>query len=348
MFPSLRNERPCVRFFRWPLRPCAPGLAASVTLQPVSESSNDGARGERAISEALSYDRRLRGAVSRRRKDCSDPELSQLLGKVEARRAARYGVLAGNVRNDDPTPTQAASRPSGPHAAAAPGGTIIAVDDVSPDVRILRVARPAGFSYRAGQHLKLGVPGADKRHNYSIASAPHEPHLEFCIELVPGGRLTPRLFSLRPGDRLELSAKAKGSFALDDSARRHLMVATVTGIAPIRSIVLDALQRKVGVDITMLHGASYADELPYREALEQLASAGRGVNYVPTVSRPRESRNAGWTGRTGRVDAVALEELRGVQASENLHAYACGHPQMVANVKSQLSGRGFGVTTEAF
>src|SRR5690606_30915220 len=95
--------------------------------------------------------------------------------------------------------------------------------------------------FQAGQSIKLGLARSAVRRRYSIASAPHEPHLEFCIESVPGGLLSSLLFDVAPGDVLALAPSAKGAFTLETGRRRHVMVATVTGIAPLRSMLRDAL-----------------------------------------------------------------------------------------------------------
>ena len=57
----------------------------------------------------------------------------------------------------------------------------------------------------------------------------------------------------------------------------------------------------------VLHGCSYVEELGYRDLLEDWQSARTyPVTYVPTISRPNDPRNAGWTGRTGRVELVVV------------------------------------------
>ena len=52
-----------------------------------------------------------------------------------------------------------------------------------------------------------------------------------------------------------------------------------------------------------LNGVSYASELGYRERVEGWERSGEyPVTFVPTVSRPNDPSNAGWMGRTGRVE----------------------------------------------
>ena len=66
------------------------------------------------------------------------------------------------------------------------------------------------------------------------------------------------------------------------------------------------------------------------------------VTFVPTVSRPNAPENAGWAGRTGRVEAVVApvcDEL-GLTA-DNTIAYICGNPDMILSAEETLLGRGF-------
>ena len=223
---------------------------------------------------------------------------------------------------------------------------MLETENFGPSVRIFRIGRPPGFTFTAGQYLKAGLTGA-RQGSFTIASAPHESHLELCIELIPGGRLTPRMFAIAAGGRMEIGDTAKGSFVLDTSGSTHLMVATVTGIAPLRSMLRHALHTGTRDSFVILHGASYADELPYLDELTALAAADDRVRYVPTVSRPGEARNAGWQGATGRVDELAMKVVPSLDGLAT-RAYACGNPDMVDIVTRQLRERGLKVLNEKF
>ncbi len=284
------------------------------------------------MQEIEAYERRLvRGARSGTARG-TDAELTEILERVLARRARRSRV---EVR-----PRPGTTTPEGTT------GEVLRIQAVAPDVRVISVTRPPGLEFRAGQSVKLGVPGG-RRASFSIASAPDEPDLEFCIELVPGGRLTPRIFSLEVGDRVDVASRPKGSFTLDASAACHLMVATVTGIAPFRSMLRNAVRHGVDADFIVLHGASHQDELPYLPEFTAIAAANPRVRYEPTVSRPSAPRNVGWNGTVGRVDALASRVAANLESSRT-HVYACGNGEMVKRVVTELGSSGFAVSTEIF
>jgi ferredoxin-NADP reductase len=293
------------------------------------------------------FERRLRRAAVDRLGGADDD------GATGADQASLEAVFAHVARRrvqrsrpDGPRPASPASaRGAEPATAPSPrassgGWRLLEVEEVGPTLRLLRVERPPGFEYTAGQYVKAGVAGVG-RSSFSLASAPHEPHLELCVGLQPGGKVSPALFRLRPGDEVDLVPRAKGRFVLQPASDLHLMVATSTGIGPLRSMLLDSLHRGLPGRFVVLHGASTPDRLPYRAELGALARSDARVEYRSTVS--------GSTGglRAGRVDPLAEQVAAGLDPASTV-AYVCGHPGMVDSVRATLSRLGFEVRSEKF
>ena len=209
----------------------------------------------------------------------------------------------------------------------------------------------APFTFKPGQYCTIGVDGLERP--YSIVSAPHEEEVELFIELVPPphGNLTPVLHELKEGDSVTLRPRAKGIFTFKDSYRDHLMVSTVTGLVPYVSILRSYIHEGgSGHRFFVLVGASYMDEFTYDGELEQLARENPGVvHFVPSISRPDDEQNTGWTGETGRVNAVLKQYIKefGLGAKDTL-IYACGHPGMIQDVKLQATETGFDFQEERF
>lgn len=230
----------------------------------------------------------------------------------------------------------------------SPNATIVARADLTNTIAFFRV-RPDGppDAFVPGQYVALGV-AAERviERPYSIASSARriDEGYELYVRLVSGGALTPLLFRTRAGDRVTLR-RPKGRFTLQpDDRRTHLFVATGCGLAPFMSMLRTLDDDGAPRPVVLLHGVSYADELGYRDELESLAADPRwSLRYVPTVSRPREARNEGWTGRTGRAEAVLsplLAEL-GI-APERMVAHVCGNPEMTVVVEAILRATGLG------
>jgi len=218
------------------------------------------------------------------------------------------------------------------------------------DLWMIRVRAGGEFKFVSGQYATLGVENEGKRieRPYSIVSAPFEEEIEFFFELVPEGALTPRLFKLQAGDEVLMRKVAKGKFTLDvESGRKHhLLVSTVTGVAPFVSFVRSLAKNwKEGLfdgshKLYLLNGASRPWEFGYKEELIQFAAELPWFKYVPTVSRPWD--HSDWPGEIGRADDVLRKYADQWKLDPtNTTAYLCGHPDMIANSKAILKRRGF-------
>ena len=223
-----------------------------------------------------------------------------------------------------------------------PNATIMGREDLTSAVARFRVRPDDGpTAFKPGQYLALGleIDGRFLQRPYSSASAPGGPDHDFLIRHVAGGEFTPSLWRLGVGARVRLG-RPKGIFTLlEDDRRTHLFVATGTGLAPFMSM-LDVLRARVGGPRSVvLHGVSAVAELAYRDRLAGLASSGLG--YIPVVSRPGALGPDGWSGRTGHV-GEALHDLfvRGTVVPEQVVAYLCGNPAMIASVTRVLADAG--------
>jgi ferredoxin--NADP+ reductase len=227
---------------------------------------------------------------------------------------------------------------------------IIERKDFAPDLWSIRVDPGARFKFAPGQYATLGVETPAKRieRAYSIVSSPYEEQLEFFFELVPLGQLTPNLYPLKPGDQLTMRKVPKGRFTLDTQSgrTRHLLICTVTGIAPFvsyaRTRYRDWKEGKFpeGHQLYLLGGASRSWEFGYREELERIASEVPWLTYVATISRAWEDPN--WRGETGRVDDL-IRKYADIWRlpSNSTTAYLCGHPEMIEHGKGILQRAGF-------
>lgn len=223
--------------------------------------------------------------------------------------------------------------------------------DFAPDLWAIRIDPGAEFPFQPGQYATLGVERDTHKleRPYSIVSSPHEREVEFFFELVPEGQTTPPLYELRVGDEVLMRKSAKGRFTLDTSQpgrKKHLMISTVTGVAPfvsyIRTLFTDWKKGTFTDDhqLFLLNAASRSWEFGYREELERYASQAPWFTYQPTISRPHEDDK--WQGETGRADDILRKYAdQWGCTSENSTAYLCGHPEMVEHAKGILKRIGF-------
>jgi ferredoxin-NADP reductase len=167
---------------------------------------------------------------------------------------------------------------------------------------------------------------------YSIASPPDGNRFAFCANLVQDGQLSPFLFLLKPGDEIAFKGPY-GAFILRRPVSDSLFVATGTGIAPFRSILLSKLRENPDHRFTLIFGVRHEHGLLYHDELSALAAEYPNFAYHPTLTRPPDN----WTGRTGRVQQHALETLGD---RRDMDIYICGLREMVDDMRAQLKAIG--------
>ncbi len=208
--------------------------------------------------------------------------------------------------------------------------------DLAPDVRHFEfeIADRAEFPFTPGQFvsIKEQVAGKEVTRAYSIASPPDGNRFALCLNRVAEGIVSPRLFALAPGEHVEVQ-EPLGYFTLRHPERPAVFVATGTGVAPFRSILLTVLPQSG--PITLLFGSRYPQAVLYREEFQTLAERHAHFRFIPTVTRPDDS----WRGATGRVQMHLDDALAGHATTPDV--YICGLKEMVDDVRALLKQKGF-------
>ncbi|RNJ74914.1 MAG: ferredoxin--NADP reductase [Nitrosopumilus sp. B06] len=253
--------------------------------------------------------------------------------------------------------------------------TVTYVQLLKEDLVIIRLVPKDGPvpDFEAGQFITLGLPnpvegGKIVRRAYSIASHPeNKEYIELVIRWVKKplpGRLTTQLFNIKEGDEilwLKPSGKALTiNETLPDGSpdkRRIVCIGGGTGIAPFVSFAQHFHAKNDKREIIVLQGASYVDELSYKDLLTGLENdsitKGRdkwNFRYRAAISRPQEWFNRSWGGQTGRVETFLrpregglspLEELIGEKITrENTIFYVCGWQGTIDGVMDFLNPSG--------
>lgn len=214
----------------------------------------------------------------------------------------------------------------------------------TPALFSLRLAGPA-LGFEAGQFVKLAldIDGERVARPFSFVNPPGELPLEFYGVIVPGGPLSPRLACLQPGDGVYLASNPSGFLVLSEvpPAEQLWLLATGTGIAPFLSILRTPAPWARYARVILVHAVRRAEELVYRDLLDELARLrGERFRTVSFVSR-QESRGA-LAGRIpaaigdGRLEAAAACAIAPGRAQFML----CGNPDMVKDVTAALAARG--------
>lgn len=193
-----------------------------------------------------------------------------------------------------------------------------------PDLLRLTLRLPPGetFDFLPGQYLDL-IALAGLRRSYSIANADVSFGIELQIRRVEAGAMSDFLFErLREGDLLHCQGP-RGSFHLRDvAARQLLLLATGTGIAPIKAMLEGLEPVRAPARTLLLWGNRTPEDFYWQPPA--------GIDYHPVCSRAPT-----WGGAIGHVQDHLPE---GDMSAWTVRA--CGNPDMLDAARAALLARG--------
>lgn len=258
--------------------------------------------------------------------------------------------------------------------------TLIDRVDVTEELYRIRVRPDQGFEkYEPGQYVALGlgywepriqpsqteiVPDAkqDKlvRRAYSIScpmldadgkllTCNEVDYLEFYIALVrgsddssaPAPALTPRLFLLNAGDRLNVAPKISGHYTLHGIGPHDtvLMISTGTGEAPHNAMTAELLANGHQGKVIQVTTVRRSKDLGYLDQHRKLMAQFENYRYLPITTREPEnldSSHPNYVGKQyvqGLFSSGKLSQWVGDPLSpSNTHAFLCGNPTMIGFV----------------
>ncbi|WP_303832186.1 ferredoxin--NADP reductase [Asticcacaulis taihuensis] len=202
--------------------------------------------------------------------------------------------------------------------------------------------KPAGFRFRAGQHLRMTLIDPAETDNkgdtrfYSLACSPQDADLVIAMRMRDTA--FKRVLSTLPIGhyvRIEILLDVPpGAFALhDDPKRPAVMLAGGIGIVPAYSMIKDATERQLGHPITLFYVNRRPEDAACLAELENLAATNPNFTLVATMTRSETSKQP-WRGETGRIDRAMLE--RHLKKDRKSIFYIAGLPDMVAGAKASL------------
>ena len=210
----------------------------------------------------------------------------------------------------------------------------------TPTTRRIRIALDGRtFSYHAGQAASLLVDSTGAT-PYSMASAPFETEeqgwLEFLVKVDGSTRFGARVETLSPGTPVDVAGPI-GTFTLNGVAPDAplIFVAGGTGVAPLRSMIHQAIHDRHRASLSLVYSARSPNEFAYLQDLQQLAHTDR-LKLTLTLTGQADV----WLHARGRAGA---EHLAGAIEPRAV-AFVCGPPAMVAEVPVAL--RSLGVSPE--
>ncbi len=213
-------------------------------------------------------------------------------------------------------------------------GTVHSIDRVSRSVvRLLIRCEGEAMDFAAGQYLRLQIADLPAR-SYSMANVPGSKTIELHIALLKDGRVSNFVANnLCLGD----SASIEGPFGFcnfqADELGPIIAAAGGTGLAPIISIVTEALKREPSREVHLYHGARDEADIYAGNKLTWLANQYEYLNVQTVLSQPSQSTSR----RTGFVHHAIESDFT---CMADASVYAAGPPVMVEAIKTVCVSKG--------
>ncbi len=175
------------------------------------------------------------------------------------------------------------------------------------------------FQFSAGQVIAIDIEPEGQPRIYSIASGENDCIVDILFDEKPGGRLTPLLSNLKPGDTIFYS-EPFGSFS--SRSEKAYWIASGTGIAPFVSMARSGY----GLNKTLIHGGKTDLNFYFSELLQPIFLD----KYIRCCSQQIDTLNY-----KGRL----TEWLRNNKDIDCTY-YLCGSAEMVVEVRDILIAKG--------
>jgi ferredoxin-NAD(P)+ reductase (naphthalene dioxygenase ferredoxin-specific) len=196
------------------------------------------------------------------------------------------------------------------HPAKIIKTTVMGIEDLTHDIKRVRLALPKLFEFSPGQYATLQFTPQHIR-PYSMAVTPNSDEVEFHIRLVPGGRVTSYLATdLTVGKTVRLSGPLGTAYLRKKYTGPIVCIAGGTGLAPILSILRGMADARMRNPVHVYFGVRSSEDVygvrwlnEIREALPDLivhvvvAAGTAGSPYRAGVVT--EAVNADWKNMTG-------------------------------------------------
>jgi Na+-transporting NADH:ubiquinone oxidoreductase subunit F len=209
---------------------------------------------------------------------------------------------------------------------------VVSIQDLTYDIKelTLRLKDPPEIRFKPGMYVQFVVPAYATAPRpvyraYSISSpSSSRGTIELEIRLVPNGIGTTYVFNhLNVGDPVTISGPY-GDFSLRDSDREIVFVAGGSGMAPIKSMLLDMAEKGSTRKATYFFGARAVRDLFLVDEMRALEKRLPNFRFVPALSSPLPEDT--WDGETGLITDVLARHYERMDRHE---AYLCGSPGMI-------------------
>jgi CDP-4-dehydro-6-deoxyglucose reductase len=205
-----------------------------------------------------------------------------------------------------------------------------------------RVPELERLDFKPGQFLTFDLPIHEKKtkrwRSYSMSSPPNGANeFELIIVNQPHGLASKYFWNeVHVGSKLTFKGPL-GIFTLPEVIETDLcLIATGTGVAPYRSMLLDLMNYpRPTKEIHLVFGTRYLKHILYRDELESFHTRIPNFHFHLTLSR---ENSPDYGGRKGYVHPI-YEEL--FADKRPAHFYLCGWRNMIDEAQQRILAMGY-------
>ena len=213
--------------------------------------------------------------------------------------------------------------------------TVREIDRMTHDIVRVRLSIEDGgpFDFTAGQYAEVRFDALPPR-EYSMANRPGDDLLEFHIRHIPDGQVSGFAnIKLKVGDTVKVDGPHGISYYRSSHTGPIVALAGGSGLAPIKSIVEEALARGAEQPIHLYFGVRDERDLYLEDHFKALAGKHANLTFTPVLSEPSGPTER----RTGYLADVVGTDYDDLDGSK---VYLAGPPIMVETCVDKIRARG--------
>jgi len=206
--------------------------------------------------------------------------------------------------------------------------TVKAKEEVAPFIYrfVFTLKDPPLISFTPGQYILLQIP--DGFRQYSISSAPSEStRIETMVDVTPMGPGSRYLLQLKEGGVVNFRAPI-GVFTLKENHRPKILLATGTGIAPLKSMILHIAQQQPVPDLYLFWGLRRKKDVYFTSLWSEINAKHPNFSYHICLSRERMDEPHYFNGHMQECITSSITPEVAAQADW----YLCGRPIVVESL----------------
>lgn len=192
---------------------------------------------------------------------------------------------------------------------------------LTPNIKALRFSSQNLISHIPGQYYTIRLTSQEgfvAERDYSVSNSKTEKDIvEFGVELIKNGEVSPFLHKLKAGDEIEIKGPLGNHFLIEEVKKRPtLLIAGGSGIVPFMSFIRSKPKNKV----LLLGSFKTEKDIPYHKEIKQSSTP-----FTFTL-----------TSHQKRINKTFLREILDKFESETPRIFICGGSVFVQDIRKYL------------